>query len=82
MKKKEDISKLDKESWAEYLKNPKDIFLPSISFNSPFIFTKEDLFFAYPNNYNHFVNYYRNTYQHGGVSLEEMIIPCAVYSPK
>ena len=64
------------------VKNPKDIFLPSISFNSPFIFTKEDLFFAYPNNYNHFVNYYRNTYQHGGVSLEEMIIPCAVYSPK
>ena len=64
------------------VKNPKDIFLPSISFNSPFVFAKEDLFFAYPNNYNHFVNYYRNTYQHGGVSLEEMIIPCAVYSPK
>ncbi len=64
------------------VKNPKDIFLPSISFNSPFIFAKEDLFFAYPNNYNHFVKYYKNTYQHGGVSLEEMIIPCAVYSPK
>ena len=64
------------------VKNPKDIFLPSISFNSPFVFAKEDLFFAYPNNYNHFVNYFRNTYQHGGVSLEEMIIPCAVYSPK
>ncbi|MDG2274678.1 MAG: PglZ domain-containing protein, partial [Flavobacteriaceae bacterium] len=64
------------------VKNPKDIFLPSISFNSPFVFAKEDLFFAYPNNYNHFVNYFRNTYQHGGVSLEEMIIPCAIYSPK
>ena len=64
------------------VKNPKDIFLPSISFNSPFVFAKEDLFFAYPNNYNHFVNYFRNTYQHGGVSLEEMIIPFAVYSPK
>ncbi|MBS9774444.1 MAG: bifunctional response regulator/alkaline phosphatase family protein [Tenacibaculum sp.] len=64
------------------VKNPKDIFLPNITINSPFIFAKEDLFFAYPNNYNHFVKYYRNTYQHGGISLEEMIIPCAIYNPK
>ncbi|MDY0779602.1 bifunctional response regulator/alkaline phosphatase family protein [Tenacibaculum sp. IB213877] len=64
------------------VKNPKEVFLPSISINSPFIFAKEDLFFAYPNNYNHFVKYYKNTYQHGGISLEEMIIPCGVYSPK
>jgi CheY-like chemotaxis protein len=64
------------------VRNPKDIFLPSIAFNSPFVFAKEDLFFAYPNNYNHFVKYYKNTYQHGGISLEEMIIPCSVYSPK
>lgn len=64
------------------VKNPKDIFLPSITFNSPFIFAKEDLFFAYPNNYNHYVKYYKSTYQHGGVSLEEMIIPCSIYSPK
>jgi len=62
--------------------NPKDIFLPSVAINSPFIFAKEDLFFAYPNKYNHFVNYYKNTYQHGGVSLEEMIIPCSIYEPK
>ena len=64
------------------VRNPKDIYLPSIAINSPFIFAKEDLFFAYPNNYNHFVNYYKNTYQHGGISLEEMIIPCVVYEPK
>ncbi len=64
------------------VKNPKDIFLPSIAINSPFIFAKEDLFFAYPNNYNHFVKYFKNTYQHGGISLEEVIIPCAIYSPK
>jgi hypothetical protein len=64
------------------VRNPKDIFLPTIAMNSPFIFAKEDLFFAYPNNFNHFVKYFKNTYQHGGVSLEEMIIPCAVYSPK
>ena len=64
------------------VKNPKDIYLPSMSINSPFIFAKEDLFFAYPNNFNHYVKYYKNTYQHGGISLEEMIIPCTVYTPK
>ncbi|MBE7647715.1 bifunctional response regulator/alkaline phosphatase family protein [Tenacibaculum finnmarkense genomovar finnmarkense] len=64
------------------VQNPKDIFLPSVAINSPFIFAKEDLFFAYPNNYNHFVKYFKNTYQHGGISLEEVIIPCAIYSPK
>ncbi len=62
--------------------NPKDLFLPTIAMNSSFIFAKEDLFFAYPNNYNHFVKYYKNTYQHGGISLEEVIIPCVVYHPK
>jgi hypothetical protein len=65
-----------------YVQNPRDIFLPTINMNSSFIFAKEDLFFAYPNNYNHFVKYYKNTYQHGGVSLEEMVIPCAVLEPK
>lgn len=74
------LSYQDKDVYAA--KNPKDIFLPTIAMNSPFIFAKEDLFFAYPNNFNHFVNYYKNTYQHGGISLEEVIIPCAIYSPK
>ncbi|MGZ0017211.1 T9SS response regulator signal transducer PorX [Yeosuana sp. AK3] len=63
-------------------KDPKAIHLPSITMNSSFIFAKGNLFFAYPNNYNHYVSYYRNTYQHGGVSLEEMIIPFSVFSPK
>jgi len=62
--------------------NPKEIGLPQSAINSSFVFAKEDLFFAYPNNYNHYVKYYRNTYQHGGISLEEMIIPCVVYEPK
>jgi hypothetical protein len=62
--------------------DPKKIFLPSINVSSSFIFAKNDLFFAYPNNYNHYVSYYRNTYQHGGVSLEEMIIPFVVLEPK
>lgn len=64
------------------VKNPKDIFLPEIHMSSSFIFAKEDYFFAYPNNYNHFVKYYKNTYQHGGVSLEEMIIPCLTLKPR
>jgi len=57
------------------VKNPEDIHLPKQNINSEYLFAKENLFFAYPNNYNHYVKYYRNTYQHGGVSLEEMIIP-------
>lgn len=62
--------------------NPVDFYLPKITMSSSFIFAKNDLFFAYPNNYNHYVSYYRNTYQHGGVSLEEMVIPFVVLSPK
>jgi hypothetical protein len=70
----------EKEVYA--VKNPEDIKLPSLHMSSSFIFAKEDYFFAYPNNFNHFVQYYRNTYQHGGISLEEMIIPCAIFVPK
>ncbi|MDC6351574.1 bifunctional response regulator/alkaline phosphatase family protein [Zeaxanthinibacter sp. PT1] len=63
-------------------KDPSAINLPRINMSSSFIFAKNDLFFAYPNNYNHFVGYYRNTYQHGGVSLEEMVIPFVVLDPR
>ncbi len=63
-------------------RDPKSIYLPSINVSSSYIFAKNDLFFAYPNNYNHYVSYYRNTYQHGGVSLEEMIIPFIVLQPR
>jgi hypothetical protein len=50
--------------------------------SSSFIFAKGDMFFAYPNRYNHFVNYFRNTYQHGGISMEEVLIPFIVLDPK
>ncbi|MBT8266949.1 MAG: PglZ domain-containing protein [Bacteroidia bacterium] len=70
----------DKEVYAA--RDPKHIGLPSITMSSSFIFAKGDLFFAYPNNYNHYVSYYRNTYQHGGVSLEEVIIPFVVLDPR
>jgi CheY-like chemotaxis protein len=63
-------------------KNPKNIHLPAINMSSSFIFAKSDMFFAYPNNYNHYVGYFRNTYQHGGVSLEEMVIPFASLDPR
>ena len=74
------LSYEDKEVLA--FKDPKTIHLPSLSMSSSFIFAKEDLFFAYPNNYNHYVSYYRYTYQHGGVSMEEMIIPFCILTPK
>jgi len=64
------------------IKDPKTVGLPSISMNSSFIFAKENSFFAYPNNYNHYVSYYRNSYQHGGISLEEVLIPFAVLTPR
>lgn len=63
-------------------KEPKLFHLPTINMSSSFIFAKGEMFFAYPNNYNHYVGYFRNTYQHGGVSLEEMVIPFAVLEPK
>ncbi len=56
-------------------RDPKLAGLPVPNVSSTFIFAKGDVFLCYPNNYNHFVNYYKNTFQHGGVSLEEMIIP-------
>ena len=62
--------------------NPKDYYLPSSHINTSYIFAKNDLFFAYKNNYNYYVKYYRNTYQHGGISMEEMIIPIAELQPK
>ena len=74
------LSYNDKEVYA--VDNPKDVGLPSGYMTSKYIFAKEDFFFAYPNNYNHYVKYYKNTYQHGGVSLEEMIIPCVVFEKK
>jgi len=56
-------------------RDPKEAGLPTPTLNSSFIFAGEDVFLCYPNNYNHYVNYYRNTFQHGGISLEEMIVP-------
>jgi len=64
------------------VKNPNDIYLPRINVSSGFIFCRRNDFFAYPNNYNYYVNYYRSTFQHGGISLEEMLVPCITLRPK
>lgn len=64
------------------IKNPEVAHLPKINVSQTFVFAKNDSFFAYPNNYNHYVKYYKDTFQHGGISLEEMLLPVVVLSPK
>ena len=62
--------------------DPSKFFLPKQNISSKYIFAKEDLYFVYQNNYNKFVNFYKNTYQHGGISLEEMLLPIITLEPK
>lgn len=57
------------------IKEPGKVGLPSPNLSSTFIFAKNNSYFLYPNNYNYYMNYYKNTFQHGGISLEEMICP-------
>lgn len=64
------------------IKDPSKGGLPRPNVSSTFIFAKDDRFFLYPNNYNYYHNYYRNTFQHGGISLEEMICPFLVLEPR
>ena len=62
--------------------NPEDIYLPSPNVSSKYIFARNNDFLAYPNNYNYYVGYYKDTFQHGGISMEEMIIPISTLTPK
>jgi hypothetical protein len=55
--------------------NPSSIMLPSPNISTTYIFASNTDFIAYPNNYNYYVSYYKDTFQHGGISLEEMVIP-------
>jgi CheY-like chemotaxis protein len=64
------------------IKDPAQAFLPKANVSTVYVFTKKDFYFVYPNNYNHFVNFYRNTFQHGGISLEEMIVPVVYLKPR
>lgn len=71
--------------------NPKEVYeatvpakigLPQTNLSDHYVFSYGDDFFAYPNNYNYYVQYYRDTFQHGGISLEEMLIPVITMQPK
>ena len=64
------------------IKAPKAAHLPSPNLSTAYIFAQNDDFFAYPNNYNYYVSYYKNTFQHGGISLEEMLIPLVTMHSK
>ena len=65
-----------------WIKQPEKIGLPSPNVSSTYIFAGNDDFFAYPNNYNYYVSYYKGTFQHGGISLEEMLIPVVTLKGK
>ncbi|MDH3648151.1 MAG: PglZ domain-containing protein [Saprospiraceae bacterium] len=64
------------------VRDPQEAGLPSPNVSSAYIFAKEDLYFLYPNNYTYYNNYYRDTFQHGGISMEEMICPIITLSGK
>ena len=63
-------------------RKPEDLYLPKTNLTSSYVFAKANDFFAYPNNFNYYVGYYKNSFQHGGISLEEMLIPMVCLSPK
>lgn len=64
------------------VKDPKSVFLPSPNISTSYVFATGNTFLAYPNNYNYYAAYYRNTFQHGGISMEEMIIPLVTLKGK
>ncbi len=64
------------------IKDPRKAALPSPNLSTAYIFASGDDFFAYPNNYNYYVSYYRDTFQHGGISMEEMLIPLITLQSK
>ncbi|MCD8302158.1 MAG: PglZ domain-containing protein [Prevotellaceae bacterium] len=64
------------------IKNPRQAELPAPNLSTCYIFATGNSFFAYPNNYNYYVNYYKDTFQHGGISMEEMIIPLVTLQGK
>jgi len=64
------------------INDPNDAYLPKGSLTSEFIFALGNTFFAYPNNYNYYANYYKNTFQHGGISMEEILVPSIKLIPK
>lgn len=64
------------------VRHPRALQLPQPNLSTAYIFATGARFFAYPNNYNHYVQYYKDTFQHGGISMEEMLIPLVALRPK
>lgn len=64
------------------IKEPARAQLPTLNLSTSYVFATGDSFFAYPNNYNYYVSYYKDTFQHGGISMEEMIIPIVTLAPR
>ena len=64
------------------IEDPKEVFLPKLNISTRYIFARNSDFFAYPNNYNYYVKHYRNTLQHGGLSMDEMIVPIVTMKSK
>ncbi len=64
------------------ISKPEAFGLPRRAVTDRYIFSRESDFFAYPNNFNYYVSYYRNTFQHGGISFEEMLVPIVQLTPK
>jgi len=64
------------------IKEPELVGLPAPNISTKYIFAMGEDFFTYPNNFNYYVSYYMNTFQHGGISLEEMLIPIISMDPK
>lgn len=64
------------------IRNPKRAGLPAPNISTAYIFALGHDFLAYPNNYNYYVQYYTGTFQHGGISMEEMLVPLIIMTPK
>ncbi len=64
------------------IKDPEKYYLPKINISTRWVFTRGSDFFAYPNNFNYYANYYKNTFQHGGLSMEEILIPIITLTSK
>lgn len=64
------------------IKEPHKAQLPAPNLSTAYVFAYGDAFFAYPNNYNYYVSYYKDTFQHGGISMEEMLIPLITLTPR
>ncbi len=64
------------------IKEPHKAQLPTPNLSTSYVFAYGDAFFAYPNNYNYYVSYYKDTFQHGGISMEEMLIPLITLTPR